>query len=104
MIKPMWDAKAVKAYETGQGVELVNDPHPHYEPVATKNNDGVTLHLGWDDLPVGTKLYATPPQRTWVGLTDEDLKILSAEWRIVYGAWMDDFAKDIEAKLKEKNT
>jgi len=43
-------------------------------------------------------------QRTWVGLTDEDLKLLSAEWRIVYGAWMDDFAKDIEAKLKEKNT
>jgi hypothetical protein len=43
------------------------------------------------------------PQRTWVGLTDEDLKLLSAEWRIVYGAWMDDFAKDIEAKLKEKN-
>ncbi len=45
-----------------------------------------------------------PPQRTWVGLTEEDLKLLSAEWRIVYGAWMDDFAKDIEAKLKEKNT
>ena len=43
------------------------------------------------------------PQRTWVGLTDEDLKLLSAEWRIVYGAWMDDFAKDIEAKLKQKN-
>ena len=46
----------------------------------------------------------TPPQRTWVGLTEEDLKLLSAEWRIVYGAWMDDFARDIEAKLKEKNT
>ena len=43
-------------------------------------------------------------QRTWVGLTEEDLKLLSAEWRIVYGAWMDDFAQDIEAKLKEKNT
>ena len=43
------------------------------------------------------------PQRTWVGLTDEDLKLLSAEWRIVYGAWMDDFARDIEAKLKERN-
>jgi hypothetical protein len=104
MIKPMWDAKAVKTYETGQGVELVNKPHPHYEPVATKNNDGVTLHLGWDDLPVGTKLYATPPQRTWVGLTEEELKPICAEWRIVYGAWMDDFAKDIEAKLKEKNS
>ena len=46
--------------------------------------------------------YVTP-QRTWVGLTEEDLKLLSAEWRIVYGAWMDDFALDIEAKLKEKN-
>jgi len=45
----------------------------------------------------------TPPKREWVGLTDEDLKLLSADWRIVYGAWMDDFAKDIEAKLKEKN-
>ena len=43
-------------------------------------------------------------ERTWVGLTEEDLKLLSAEWRIVYGAWMDDFARDIEAKLKEKNT
>jgi len=47
---------------------------------------------------------AASPQRTWVGLTEEDLKLLSAEWRIVYGAWMDDFARDIEAKLKEKNT
>jgi len=45
----------------------------------------------------------TAPQRPWVGLTEEDLKLLSAEWRIVYGAWMDDFARDIEAKLKQKN-
>ena len=43
-------------------------------------------------------------KREWVGLTEEDLKLLSAEWRIVYGAWMDDFARDIESKLKEKNT
>jgi len=50
-----------------------------------------------------TPLYTTP-QRTWVVLTEEDLKLLSAEWRIVYGAWMDDFARDIEAKLKDKNT
>ena len=44
------------------------------------------------------------PKREWVGLTEEDLKLLSAEWRIVYGAWMDDFARDIEAMLKERNT
>ena len=43
------------------------------------------------------------PQRTWVRLTEEDLKPICDEWRIVYGAWMDDFARDIESKLKEKN-
>ena len=43
-------------------------------------------------------------QRTWVGLTEEDLKLLSAEYRIVYGSWVGDFAKGIEDKLKESNT
>ena len=42
--------------------------------------------------------------REWVGLTDEDLKPLCSEWRIMYGGYVDDFAKAIEAKLKEKNT
>ena len=56
------------------------------------------------ELPEGDyELYTHPQPRTWVGLTDEDLKPICDEWRIVYGAWMDDFAKDIEAKLKEKN-
>ena len=31
--KPMWSAEAIKAYESGQGVKLVNAPHPHYEPL-----------------------------------------------------------------------
>ncbi len=43
-------------------------------------------------------------QPEWVGLTDEDLKPLCDEWRIMYGGYVDDFAKAIEAKLKEKNT
>jgi hypothetical protein len=38
------------------------------EPVVTKNEKGLTLHIGWNDLPVGSKLYTTPTQRTWVGL------------------------------------
>jgi len=49
-------------------------------------------------------LYTHPPQRTWVGLTDEDLEPLCNEWRIVFGSWTYEFAKAIEAKLKEKNT
>jgi len=47
---------------------------------------------------------STVQTRIWVGLTEEDLKPICDEWRIVYGAWVDDFARDIEAKLKERNT
>jgi len=47
---------------------------------------------------------STVQTRTWVGLTEEDLKPICDEWRIVYGAWTHDFAREIEAKLKEKNT
>ena len=53
----------------------------------------------------------TPPQRTWVGLTDEEkdhligLHIRVAQCAV--DAWiegLDDFIQAIEAKLKEKNT
>jgi hypothetical protein len=75
------------------------------EPVATKNNDGVTLHLGWDDLPVGTKLYATPPQRTWVGLTYEDMVKLQKDLYDAKGESVlpTTFAMAVEAKLKARN-
>ena len=45
-----------------------------------------------------------PPQRTWVGLTDEELQPIADEYRILFGSWVKDFAQAIEAKLKEKNT
>jgi len=53
----------------------------------------------------GKPVYvAQPAQRTWVGLTEADLKPICDKWRIVYGAWVDDFARAIEAKLKGKNS
>ena len=45
-----------------------------------------------------------PPQRTWVGLTNNDLQPIAEEYRILFGSWVHDFARAIEAKLKEKNT
>ena len=57
---------------------------PEQEPVATveslatvvgeSGNQEVTMSW-WHEpaLPVGTKLYTTPPQRTWVGLTNDEL-------------------------------
>jgi len=44
-------------------------------------------------------LYDTPPQRTWVGLTDEEISALS-KGHIVRST----YARAIEATLKERNT
>jgi len=44
------------------------------------------------------------PQRTWVGLTNNELQPIADEYRILFGGWVEDFARAIEAKLKEKNT
>ncbi len=52
--------------------------------------DGYTLNI------------PTPPQRTWVGLTDEDISNIWHNCKPYYDE--DDFARAIEAKLKEKNT
>ena len=46
-------------------------------------------------------LYTTPSQRKWVGLTDEERGIC-INANMGPGLWA--MAKDIEAKLKEKNT
>jgi len=56
-------------------------------------------------------LYTTPPQRTWVGLTDDDVDLLQ---ELYAPPVHPDFANDadhclelirhVEAKLKEKNT
>ena len=66
---------------------------------------------GWDSiaapywmelLPVGTKLYTAPPQRTWVGLTDEEMNnFVKAAWG--QGVTAADFIRAIEAKLRSKN-
>jgi hypothetical protein len=49
-------------------------------------------------------LYTTPPaaQRQWVGLTDEEIAREFYKFEAA-GAWYQ-FARAIEAKLKEKNT
>ena len=53
-------------------------------------------------LPVGMALYSSPQQRTWVGLTDEEMHECAGDY-----PWTPTGLKcvrAIEAKLKEKNT
>ena len=80
MIKTKWNVEAVKAYETGQGVELVNEPYPHYVPLTTESE----------------KQEQGEP-REWVGLTDEERQDIALEVPM-------DAVLITEAKLKEKNT
>ena len=54
-------------------------------------------------------LYTTPPaaQRQWVGLTDEEVERIKLDGRdleFVSMTALHRFARDIQAKLKEKNT
>jgi len=76
--------------------ELVPQKGLEWQVVLTAHEE---MAKDWEEpvIPLYTK-------QEWVGLTDEDLKPICDEWRIVYGAWTHDFAREIEAKLKEKNT
>ena len=70
------------------------------EPVAWMMPDGKTVDkwaLQFYGGQVGKPLYTTPPQRTWVGLTDEE-RNYCVDTPFVSQQWV-----NIEAKLKEKN-
>lgn len=72
---------------------------PEQEPVAWWNDTGTHIDLNVSSR--GTPLYTAPPQRTWVGLTDD-------EQQQVYEQWQNDgwgvFYNAIEARLKDKNS
>jgi hypothetical protein len=72
------------------------------EPVAWyRNEDGIRIYYetkAWDDC---IPLYTTPPQRTWVGLTDE--QFLEACQMAEGGNYMVAFQR-IQQWLKENNT
>ena len=81
---------------------------PEQEPVAflTNRRQRLTVEFnatGFTLMPKSVDwkipIYTTPPQRTWVGLTDE-------EYTEMWGKKPDllNFFRQIEAKLKEKNT
>jgi len=72
---------------------------PEQEPVAVVAEVHISRYtIEWTNglLPEGTKLYTTPPQHKWVGLTDDD----DLDWE--EGGNLKDLVKAIEAKLKEK--
>ena len=63
------------------------------------------VNLGLEPEKGDVGLYTTPPQRTWVGLTDEEIKSIWLNEKDYGDDWLDvqGIARAIEAKLKEKN-
>jgi hypothetical protein len=82
-------------------------PQPAQEPVGEvsrhgRDSRGRQWHnIYWYDsdvdVPHGTKLYTTPAQRPWVGLTDDEIQELRKNFATLPAI------AAIEAKLKEKN-
>jgi len=74
------------------------------EPVGVAHlmQEGYT-HCIWSEacVPVGTKFYTTPQQRTWVGLMEDEIAECFKVTPDQYLTWH--IYKRIEAKLKEKN-
>lgn len=90
-------AKLVAAKALAQTQEPVAWMHVqgNYKEPSFRELADDEVERGWEQYP----LYNTPPQRTWVGLTDEDIS------EIVRGTHnTGSFVRAIEAKLKEKNT
>jgi hypothetical protein len=84
--------------------EALAEPAPEQEPVAWFS----TLPDGRLSIKIVGKptegnwepLYTTPPQRTWVNLTNEEIGEI---YRVGWANNME-LARAIEQKLKEKNT
>ena len=75
---------------------------PEQEPVGkfAKFTDGIWREV--TDGSAGVPLYTTPPQRTWVGLTNDEINNLAAGCHL--GNSVQDAIYKAVAKLKEKNT
>jgi hypothetical protein len=79
-------------------------PQPNQEPAKDKL-DFWALFDETQRLRAELKFNTTPPQRPWIGLTNEEIKSLPSWWPSYEDApALIQLVKDVEAKLREKNT
>ena len=81
----------VKVKMTGGNVGIATIIHEIYDPFRER-------------LQAGDKLYTTPPQRPWVELTASTiLNLMPSSIPADHDGALMEFARAIEAKLKERN-
>jgi hypothetical protein len=121
----LWINPETSEYEVDRCTHPINEVIPVYtapppqalakpEPVAlkmvygevccqSKHDDqsfGMWCPITEEEFPNGTPFYTAPPRKPWVGLTDGELNLIYAEPQTHVGQ----YARAIEAKLKEKNS
>jgi hypothetical protein len=84
--------------DAAQALSAERVAQPEQEPVAWMKAWYVSFFEGDGYVP----LYTTPPQRTWVGLTDEEIEQGCKESWVTEQAWQS-AVWWTEAKLKSKN-
>lgn len=108
-----WDEAISRVSECLPDV-LYTAPPSKPEPVAWVKEGMVRVGFGrieerkyvqFDQtLPVGTKLYAAPPSKPWVSLSDEQIEGIAKCYALNNPATPLHFARAIEAASKELNT
>ena len=78
---------------------------PEQEPVGYVTIENISSwakvpSIKWFKKPTEGPLYTAPPKREWVGLTDEEVE----SWRGNYDFFDSALVREVEAKLKEKNS
>ena len=107
---PDWDTQAVFVEEIQRMAKRIEELEAKDEPVEFFDWYD-NAHWGNEDFKEGCHRawnaaikYTTPPQRTWVGLTDEEIVLIVAECAASHQHTDIHFARAIEAKLRSKNT
>ena len=102
-----FNASAEKMHDAITSLQQAIKELESQEPVGrfAKFTDGIWREV--TDYSASVPLY-THPQRTWVGLTDEDKKQMAKEanyhWEMTAGEYAERIGQLTEAKLKEKNS
>jgi hypothetical protein len=91
--------KALKEALAVDKESLTTETQPEQEPVEHQKWCASLTQLLLSMPPQPAPCNCHPPQRTWVGLTVNEIALINADYPHPQG-----FAKAIEAKLKEKNT
>jgi hypothetical protein len=92
------------------GQEIEQEPEYAWPTVADYERDvgfqtNEAFRMAWGMARTTNKMlgHPSPPQRTWVGLTESERRLINFQWQDGNGT-APEIIDLVEAKLKEKNT